>query len=78
MTEIEFKIIQKQEVVRMTKKITTIMGEYFTKADSHKISFPNKATQEEKILLIVDGLLIDYQNFERDDIPGKNIKKEGL
>ena len=69
MTEIEFKIIQNQEVVGMMKKITATMCENFTKADSYKISFPNKVTPEEKILLIVAGLLIDYQNFERDDIP---------
>ena len=62
----------------MMKKIAATMGEYFTKADSYKISFPTKATPEEKMLLIVAGLLIDYQNFERDETPRKNIKKECL
>ena len=60
------------------KKITATMGEYLTKDDSYKISFPTKAIPEEKMLLIVAGLLIDYQNFERDETPRKNIKKERL
>ena len=62
----------------MMKKITATMGEYLTKDDSYKISFPTQAIPEEKMLLIVAGLLIDYQNFERDETPRKNIKKERL
>ena len=70
--EIEFKIVQGNEVVGMMKKMSASLGEYFTKADSYKISFPPKATPEEKMLFICAGLLIDYQNFERDETPKKN------
>ena len=44
-------------------------GEFFTKADSYHITCPQNATPEEKMLLIIDGLMIDYQYFENDDIP---------
>ena len=70
--EIEFKIVQGNEVVGMMKKMSASLGEYFTKADSYKISFPPKSTPEEKMLFICAGLLIDYQNFERDETPKKN------
>ena len=75
--QIEFKILENNEIVGMMTKTNATLGEYFTKADSYKISFPNKATSEEKMLLIVAGLLIDYQNFEKDETPRQNLKKEG-
>ena len=76
MAEIEFKIVQGNEVVGMMKKMMATLGEYFTKADSYKISFPTKATPEEKMLFICAGLLIDYQNFERDETPKENKKQQ--
>ena len=39
--------------------------EKYTNADSYTVQFPNKATPEEKMLLIVASLMIDYQYFEK-------------
>ena len=58
------------------KKITSSYGKYFTKADSYKIIFPPKAILEEKILLIVAGLLIDYQNLEKSETPQNNRRNK--
>lgn len=77
LAEIEFKITQNNEIVGMMKKMNASLGEYFTKADSYKISFPNKATPEEKMLFIIAGLLIDYQNFENNETPQNNRKQQG-
>ena len=63
MAEIEFNIKSNGKTVGVMKKLRSSMGEYFSKADSYKISFPLDATPEDKILLICAGLLIDYQNF---------------
>jgi hypothetical protein len=76
MVEIEFKIQQNNQFVGMMKKMNASLGEYFSKADSYKISFPKNATPEEKLLLIIAGLLIDYQNFEKDSTPKKNLNKK--
>ena len=77
MAEIEFIIKRNGDQVGMMKKMSSSLGEYFTKADSYKISFPLDATPEEKLLLICAGLLIDYQYFENDSIPDKN-KRQGM
>lgn len=43
--------------------------ELFTNADSYEIQFPiNDITVEDKILLIVAGLMIDYQYFEQSPV----------
>ena len=76
--EIEFKILKNGEQVGFMKKMNSSFGEYFSKADSYIIAFPVDATPEEKILLICAGLLIDYQNFEREETPKKNRQKQGL
>ncbi len=78
LAEIEFKIVQGNEVVGMMKKMRSSLGEYFTKADSYKISFPVNATPEEKMLFICAGLLIDYQNFENDETPKSNMKQQPM
>ena len=79
MVEIEFIIFKNGEEVGSIKKMNaTHLGEYFSKADSYKIAFPLDATPEEKILIICAGLLIDYQNFEKESTPEENRKKEGL
>ena len=75
MAEIQFKIIQEGKVVGMMRKLTSSFGEFFTKADSYKISFPSDATPEDKMLLICSGLLVDYQNFEKSST-AKDNKKE--
>ena len=36
----------------------------FSIADNYSVIFPNKATLEEKILLTITGIMIDYQYFE--------------
>ena len=36
-----------------------------TSADSYQVNFPANATPNEKLLLIVTGLMIDYQYFEQ-------------
>jgi hypothetical protein len=78
LVEIEFNILKNKEIVGMMKKMNASLGEYFSKADSYKIIFPKFASPEEKLLLIVAGLLIDYQNFEKDSTPKNNIKKRRL
>ena len=51
------------------KKISArSLGEFFTKADSYQIDFPQKASSEERMLLIIDGLMIDYQYFEDNHV----------
>lgn len=72
--EIEFRIKKNGQTVGMMKKLSATMGEYISKADSYKISFPVDATAEEKMLLICAGLLIDYQNFEKNETPKQNRK----
>lgn len=76
--EIEFKIKQQGQVVGAMRKLNASMGEYFSKADSYKIAFPLDANPEEKMLLICAGLMIDYQNFERDATSEKNRKHAGM
>ena len=39
-------------------------AEVITDADSYKVSFPQGASAYDKLLLIVLGLMIDYQYFE--------------
>jgi len=76
MVEIEFAIERGGEQVGMMKKMNAMgFGEFFTKADSYKITFPADATAEEKMLLICAGLLIDYQNFEKKERP-EEVKRE--
>ena len=67
-----FKILRNGQSVGIMKKLTSSYGEYFSKADSYKITFPLDATPEDKMLLICAGLLVDYQNFEKDKTPRKN------
>ena len=67
LASIEFQIKQNGRTVGMMRKLGASFGEFFTKADSYQITFPLNATPEEKMLLIIDGLMIDYQYFEKDD-----------
>ena len=45
------------------KRVATA-AELVTSADSYQINFPPRATAADKLLLIVAGLMIDYQFFE--------------
>ena len=72
--EIQFNILRNGQNVGIMRKLSSSMGEYFSKADSYKITFPLDATPEDKMLLICAGLLIDYENFEGDETPSNNRK----
>ena len=64
--------LQNNTYVGSIKKLVAInFGEFFIKADSYRIDFPANASPEKKMLLIISGLMIDYQNFEdnKDDTP---------
>ena len=45
------------------KKIASF-SEMVTSADSYQVNFPSDASPSEKLLLIICGLMIDYQFFE--------------
>lgn len=75
LTEIQFKIMSKGEKVGMMRKLASSKAEFYSKADSYKISFPPDATPKDKMLLICAGLLVDYQNFEKNSTPQTNRKK---
>ena len=38
----------------------------FSIADNYSIILPNNSTPEEKVLLTIAGIMIDYQYFERN------------
>ena len=67
LASIKFNIIQNGMIVGSMRKLGANFGEFFTKADSYQILFPANATPQEKMLLIIAGLMIDYQYFENDD-----------
>jgi len=69
LASIRFDIMQNGRAVGSIKKLGSSFWEFFTKADSYQINFPQNATPEEKMLLIIDGLMIDYQYFENDEQP---------
>ena len=47
----------------IVKKMATL-SEMVTSADSYQVNFPMDASPSEKLLLIITGLMIDYQYFE--------------
>ncbi len=55
--------IHSNRVGSIIKKSAT-GAELITSADSYQINFPPQARPEEKLLIIVAGLMIDYQFFE--------------
>lgn len=63
---IRFDIKNNGSYVGLIQKLSSSLGEFFTKADSYQIDFPAFATPEEKLLIIICGLMIDYQFFEKD------------
>ena len=52
-----------QPVGSIVKKMATF-SEMVTSADSYQVNFPPDATPNDKLLLIICGLMIDYQFFE--------------
>jgi len=46
------------------KKGSTSFAELVTSADSYQVNFPQDASPQDKMILIVAGLMIDYQFFE--------------
>lgn len=67
LSNINFDIRQNGYVVGAIKKLSSNIGEFFTKADSYEVVFPMNATPSDKFLLIISGLMLDYQNFEKSD-----------
>ena len=67
LANVNFEIKENGYTVGAIKKLTSSLGEFFTKADSYEVVFPEKATPSEKLLLILATLMIDYQNFESDN-----------
>jgi hypothetical protein len=53
------------------KKVATAT-ELITSADSYQVNFPLDASPQEKMLLIVAGLMIDYQFFEQSSSDNRN------
>lgn len=65
--DVKFKIYSADSenvVGEVIKKACGGFGELVTKADTFLVKFPKMATPEDKILLIVSALLIDYEYFE--------------
>jgi hypothetical protein len=52
------------KVGQITKMSAQSYSEVVTDADSYQVSFPQQASAEDKLLMIVLGLMIDYQYFE--------------
>ena len=72
LSSVKFDILENNSLVGRMKKLSAqSLGEFFTKADSYQIDFPQLSSAEERMLLIIAGLMIDYQYFEdnHDDSP---------
>lgn len=65
MMEVHFKIMQGGRIVGKLTKCEADFEEMITSADTYEVIFPSKATVNEKILIIVTSLLIDYLYFEK-------------
>ena len=67
MSEVAFNIYRDanmgQPIGSIVKKIANF-SELITSADSYQVNFPADARPNEKLLLIITGLMIDYQFFE--------------
>ena len=68
MYEVVFNIYRdvnmEKPIGNIIKKIANY-GELVTRADSYQINFPPDSKPNEKLLLIITGLMIDYQYFEK-------------
>ena len=78
LSEVTFNIYRDanmgQPIGSIVKKIANF-SELITSADSYQVNFPADARPNEKLLLIITGLMIDYQFFEEragnDDNTGR-------
>ena len=74
LSEVLFNIYQTEDRTApcgsIIKKSAT-GAELVTSADSYQVNFPQGATPQDKLLLIIAGLMIDYQYFE-ESASGKN------
>ena len=67
MSEARFSIYNDANLTQMVGSIvkkTATVSELLTSADSYQITFPVNALPNEKLLIIIAGLMIDYQYFE--------------
>lgn len=64
-TNVQYRIMQDGNQNGLITKTPSKGYEKYTNADSYTVQFPNKATPEDKMLLIVASLMIDYQYFEK-------------
>ena len=60
--------------VGLISKKPASFSEMVTSADSYQINFPAQATPQDKLLLIVTGLMIDYQYFEESASGNNNTR----
>lgn len=67
-SEANFQIYNGSDItgapVGLIRKKPANFSELVTSADSYQINFPPQASPQDKLLLIVAGLMIDYQYFE--------------
>lgn len=68
LSEVNFRIKQNGRTVGNLTKCTSTAEEFFTKADTYEVDFPRNASVNEKLLIIVSSLLIDYLYFEESGI----------
>ena len=70
-SEAVFNIYKDQsmgEVIGTIIKKVATFSELITNANSYIISFPRDANPKDKLLLIIAGLMIDYQCFENESV----------
>ena len=78
LSEVVFNVFGGSNVVTspvgsIIKKVATA-AELVTSADSYQVNFPPQATPTDKMLLIVAGLMIDYQFFEETASSNDNTR----
>jgi hypothetical protein len=75
LSEVDFNIYRSEDRIAplgsIIKKRATV-SELVTSADSYQVNFPQGSTPQDKLLLIVAGLMIDYQYFEESSSSDKN------
>ena len=67
LANIHFDIIQNGSIVGSIRKLSSSIGEFFTKADSYEVFFPTNATPADRLLLTISALMLDYQNFDTQE-----------
>lgn len=79
MSEVVFKILERGKVVGELTKVPADIHEFLTTADTYEVIFPTNASVNDKLLIIVSSLLIDYEYFETSILEEEreNRKKYG-